>query len=94
MMAEKRIHAMVHGRVQGVFFRDHTRQKALELGLEGWVRNVADGTVEVMFQGDEDKVAQMLDWLHVGSPLSRVSAVKFEETAPVQGELGGFHIRY
>ncbi|WP_267926813.1 acylphosphatase [Desulfolithobacter dissulfuricans] len=94
MMAEKRIHARVHGRVQGVFFRDHTRQKALELGLEGWVRNVADGTVEVMFQGDEDKVGQMLDWLHVGSPLSMVSAVEFEETAPVPGELGGFHIRY
>jgi len=57
----KRIHAVVHGRVQGVFFRETTRQQASAFGLSGWVRNLADGTVETEFQGEEEAVARMLD---------------------------------
>ena len=82
----KRIHAVVHGRVQGVFFRETTRQQADTLGLSGWVRNLADGTVETEFQGEEDIVACMLDWLGQGPSLSKVSRVENEDKNPVFDE--------
>ena len=82
----KRIHAVVHGRVQGVFFRETTCQEARKLGLSGWVRNLADGTVETEFQGEEEGVGRMLDWLPQGSSLSRVTRVENREEDPVSGE--------
>ncbi|MBU0945847.1 MAG: acylphosphatase [Proteobacteria bacterium] len=82
----KRIHAVVHGRVQGVFFRETTCQQARRLGLSGWVRNLANGTVETEFQGDQKAVAQMLDWLAQGSTLSRVTRVESREKNPLGGE--------
>ncbi len=92
-MTVKRIHAIVHGRVQGVFFRDYTRQEAIRLGLRGWVRNLPDGTVETVFEGEEDKVAAMLAWLESGSPMSRVSRVVSREEKPL-GQDRDFVIRY
>lgn len=82
----KRIHAVVHGRVQGVFFRETTSQEASKLGLSGWVRNLADGTVETEFQGEEEVVGRMLDWLGQGPRLSRVMRVESREEVPVSGE--------
>lgn len=82
----KRIHAVVHGRVQGVFFRETTSQQAKKLGLSGWVRNLANGTVETEFQGEEETVARMLDWLAQGSSLSSVIRVESREKDPVSGE--------
>lgn len=87
------MHAVVHGRVQGVFFRDYTRQKGLELGLTGWVRNLPDRTVEAVFEGKPDSVNIMLVWLHTGSPLSQVTGVESREEAPV-GKDRDFIIRY
>ncbi|GBE13539.1 acylphosphatase [bacterium BMS3Bbin14] len=89
----KRIHAIVHGQVQGVFFRDYTRRHARHLGLGGWVRNLPDGTVETVFEGEADKVEAMLAWLHEGSPHSRVSAVDAVEEEPI-GEDEGFFVLY
>ncbi len=89
----KRIHAIVHGRVQGVFFRDYTQRQARNLGLGGWVRNLPDRTVETVFEGEADKVAAMLAWLHEGSPYSRVSAVGAVEEELV-GESAEFVVRY
>ena len=92
-MTEKRIHAIVHGRVQGVFFRDYTRQEAIRLGLRGWVRNLADGTVETVFEGEPEKVDKMLAWLQVGSPMAQVTRVDSREETP-HGQESGFTIRY
>lgn len=78
----KRIHAVVQGRVQGVFFRETTRRQAESLGLSGWVRNLADGTVETEFQGEEKAVEAMLSWLPQGSALSRVARVESLEIDP------------
>lgn len=93
-MSVRRVHAVVHGLVQGVFFRDYTQQKAKELGLSGWVRNLPDRTVETVFEGDSGKVEEMLDWLKIGSPMSHVEHVesKDEEPQKIAGE--AFAVRY
>ncbi len=93
MKSLRRIHAIVHGRVQGVFFRDFTRKQAEELDLNGWVRNKPDRTVEAVFEGEAEKVADMLDWLYTGSPMSQVTGVDARDEQPF-GETGGFTIRY
>ena len=92
-MAVKRIRARVHGRVQGVFFRDYACREALRLGLKGWVRNLADGSVETECEGDAQQVDQFLAWLSEGSPLSLVAGVEHREIA-VTGTESLFEIRY
>lgn len=79
--------------VQGVFFRDHTQEKANELQLKGWVKNMSDGTVEVVLQGEESQIQLMIDWCHQGSPGSEVSDVKVEwiSTNP---DLSDFQVHY
>jgi len=92
-MAIVRINARVEGRVQGVFFRDCTRQEAERHCLHGWVRNQADGSVETEFQGEEAEVAAMVQWLHQGSPLSRVSRV-VTKSCPGLATESGFRVKY
>lgn len=65
----------IFGRVQGVFFRDYTQEKATELGLHGWVKNMPDGTVEALIQGAEPEIEKMIAWFHEGSPSSQVEKV-------------------
>lgn len=79
MTAVKCIHARVHGRVQRVAFREYTRREALRLGVGGWVRNCADGTVEVWVEGAAEQVDQLLSWLAIGSPFSLVTQVEYTE---------------
>jgi acylphosphatase len=69
-------HVIVTGRVQGVGFRDWTERTAYRLGLSGWVRNRRDGTVEAVFAGDPDAVAEMLKALHAGPASARVDGVR------------------
>lgn len=76
-------HVIITGLVQGVCFRDSTRRRAFTLGLTGWVRNLHDGSVEAMLCGPTDKVAEMVEWLHQGSPRSRVDELHLHE---VNGE--------
>jgi acylphosphatase len=71
-----RAHIFVRGRVQGVFFRDHTRKWASSLGLTGWVRNVADGRVEVTVEGDQKRIERLIAHLEDGPPLSHVEDVQ------------------
>jgi acylphosphatase len=78
-MAPKTLHAIIEGRVQGVYFRDSTRQEAQRLGLYGWVRNLQDGSVEILISGESTRVDQMVAWLHRGSPMSLVNKVKTTE---------------
>jgi len=88
----KRAHVLISGRVQGVWFRASTRDKAESLSLSGWVRNIPDGRVEAVFEGDEEDVANMVRWCHAGPPMARVDRVEVEYE-PLQGERG-FEIRY
>ncbi len=86
-MSVKTVHAIVRGRVQGVFFRAYTRDEALKYGLAGWVRNLPDGSVEALIQGEADKVNRMVSWLYQGSPMSQVSdvIVDMQETVAMHG---------
>jgi acylphosphatase len=83
--------AIIHGHVQGVFFREETRRRASALAVAGWVRNVPDGTVEAAFEGEPDAVEAMLEFCAEGPPLARVDRVDVEDEE-AQG-LSGFEVR-
>ncbi len=84
---------VIHGWVQGVYFRAFTRDQARSLGLTGWVRNRRDGTVEAMFEGEKEKVDEMVTWCHHGSPSSRVEQVEVIP-GPFSGTFDSFQIQY
>lgn len=92
-MAQKRVHAVITGRVQGVFFRAYTKEEADKLGLVGWVRNRPDGSVEALVEGEVPAVDRMVEWFHSGSPHAKVALVKVAEEKPV-GECRSFEIHY
>jgi acylphosphatase len=81
-MEKKAIHAIIKGRVQGVFFRDNALAKASEQAICGWVRNNADGTVEVQAAGMSEALDAFTNWLRQGPPLARVDDVMCESIAP------------
>ena len=83
--------AIIHGRVQGVFFRDTTRREAESRGVAGWARNLADGTVEAVFEGPADAVEAMLDFARRGPQGARVEDVELFDEEP-EG-LSGFEVR-
>jgi len=74
---------VVHGRVQGVFFRDSCRDRARAEGVGGWVRNLGDGSVEAEFEGATDAVDRLVSWCRTGPPRARVDAVDVEPVASV-----------
>jgi len=76
------VRARVRGRVQGVWYRAWTEKTARSLGLSGWVRNRADGSVEALFCGAPERVERMLELLHEGPPAARVDSVESEPDAP------------
>lgn len=82
-----RARVRVRGRVQGVFFRAEARERARSLGLAGWVRNCADGTVEAVFEGEPERVESMVGWCRRGPSGAHVDAVdvKWEEPAGERG---------
>jgi len=86
-MAETALRVTVHGRVQGVFYRDWTVQNARQLGLTGWVRNQADGTVAALLQGDASAVRQMIERMRDGPPAARVDRIEEQaiEPEPLRG---------
>lgn len=84
---------VVSGRVQGVWFRAHTENKAREFGLLGTVRNLPDGTVEIVAEGSAAAIAGLREWAWQGSPHSRVTAVEIEDLEP-SGEFESFTTRY
>ena len=85
-MSVKRVRATVRGIVQGVSFRAATRREAMRLGVVGWVRNRADGAVELEAQGAPERVDALVAWCGHGPPLAEVESVKVEEVAAVEGE--------
>ena len=88
-----RAQVTIHGIVQGVFFRASTREEAVRTGVGGWVRNLPDGTVQALFEGEKIKVEAMIGWCHQGPPGARVNKVDIA-WEPYQGEHNHFEIRY
>ena len=82
---------IISGKVQGVFFRASTKEKAEELGITGWVRNAADGTVEIEASGNDDAIKQFIDWCHEGPELAEVDTVTVVENYNSSAE--GFEVR-
>lgn len=70
--------AIVHGKVQGVFFRDSTVKQAKKLDLTGWVKNMSNGTVSLLAEGKDNQLKLFKDWLQKGSPLSKVEKVELK----------------
>ncbi len=81
-----------HGRVQGVYFRAHCQDKAHSLGLEGYVRNRTDGSVEAVFEGERELVEECIDWNQSSQPAAQVTRVDID-WGKATGEYGGFEIR-
>jgi len=92
-MEQMRVHLVIEGRVQGVWFRDSTRRKALSLGVHGWVRNLPDGRVEVVAEGSESQVNELVAWCHQGPPYAQVTRVH-ENVETWQGEFTSFGIHF
>jgi acylphosphatase len=83
----------IKGRVQGVYYRDSTRSKALELGLRGWVRNLPNGDVEALIVGEKAKIRSMIDWAWDGPPMAIVrDVIVVDEKQYDVGE--GFEVRH
>jgi acylphosphatase len=89
----KRVHVYISGRVQGVFFRAETQRTAKSFNLAGWVRNMTDGRVEALFEGEDTKIDKMIAWCHIGPPAARVEEVLTEEES-YTGEFRDFSIKY
>ena len=88
----ERAYVRISGRVQGVFFRDATRQKAEDLTLAGWVQNLPDGRVEAVFEGHPDRVKEMLRWCEEGPRQASVENVD-TDIEDAAGDLSGFEVR-
>ena len=76
----KTVHIKVHGRVQGVFFRQGTKEKAVMFRLNGWVRNLPDGTVEITATGDEQNIEKLIQWCQQGPPRAVVNKVEVTDS--------------
>ena len=89
---QERAHVRISGQVQGVFFRDSTREKAQKLNLRGWVKNLPDGRVEALFEGPTEKVREMIAWCEEGPRHASVENVDtdFEDAG---ADLSGFEVR-
>jgi acylphosphatase len=81
--APVRRRVLVSGRVQGVFFRDSCRRQAELAGVKGWTRNLGDGRVEAVFEGDPDAVQRLVDWCRIGPPRAEVTGVEVHVEEPV-----------
>ncbi len=89
----KRVRVHVSGIVQGVFFRAAARRVAADLNLTGWVRNMRDGGVEAIFEGEDAAVGKMVEWCQAGPPSARVDKVIMMEEQ-YTGVFSGFSIKY
>ncbi len=89
----KRLYLRISGKVQGVYFRSSAQDKARELGLAGWVKNMPDGTVETVAEGEEEKLKEYMHWCEKGPSSAWVEGIdeKWEEAT---GEFEGFNIKH
>jgi acylphosphatase len=91
-MQEARLHLLISGRVQGVWYRASTRTRARELGLTGWVRNLPDGRVEALAEGPCPQLEALLAWCHDGPILARVDGIE-ASWGQASGDFPGFETR-
>ncbi|MDP7180169.1 MAG: acylphosphatase [Candidatus Woesearchaeota archaeon] len=89
----KRAHIIVSGRVQGVYFRDHTKKQAKKLNLKGFVRNLPTGDVEIIVEGKEDQIKELLKYCKIGPDAADVTNA-IVEYEPVTNEFSTFEIKY
>ncbi len=89
----ERIEIRVYGMVQGVFFRHHTRLRALELAVSGTVENLPDGSVRVIAQGSQESLRALTEWLSHGPPLAHVERLVVKRSEP-KADSKGFSILY
>ena len=92
-MTKKRVHLLISGRVQGVWFRASTRNKAQQLGLKGWVKNTSDGKVEAIFEGEEKNIEEIIKWCHKGPSLAHVTHIDIKQEQ-YKNEYKDFQIIY
>ena len=87
------MHLIIHGFVQGVFYRASTHDTALRLGLKGWVRNLPNGNVEAVFEGPLDQLHEAIEWCEQGPPGARVTKIdkKWDDCTD---EYTGFEVKY
>jgi|UniRef100_A0A7V5Y0N7 acylphosphatase len=90
---KKRVHIFVSGKVQGVFYRDFTKRQAKRLNIYGWVRNLLDGRVEVVAEGEEEDLKKFIEELKKGPPAARVFDIKIDWQEPTF-EFTDFEIIY
>ncbi len=90
-MSTRRATLRIHGKVQGVYFRESSRVEAVRLGLTGWVRNRPDGTVEAVAEGEPTALEDFIRWCHRGPPSARVSQVERTDGEPT-GEFPSFTV--
>jgi len=88
-----RAHIFISGRVQGVFFREQTKKKAERLGVLGWVKNLRDGRLEAVFEGDRENVEKMVNWAKKGPIWAKIDDFSLVRE-DYQGEFKEFEIRY
>ena len=90
---KKRVHLVIYGKVQGVWYRASTKEQALKLRLTGWIRNLESGDVEAIFEGEESAIDEIITWCSTGPPLAEVDHItkKFEEYTT---EFNDFQIKY
>jgi acylphosphatase len=93
VMDKVRARVIIEGRVQGVFFRQHTEEMAFRLGVKGWVRNRRDGSVEAVFEGEREQVDQIIQWCHQGPSEARVTKVRLH-CEIYTGEFEDFSVTY
>ena len=90
---KSKVHVIISGRVQGVWFRASTKSKAEQFGITGWVRNTSDGNVEAVFEGDEKIIEEILEWCNHGPPLAKVDNVEIKKQ-PSSNDFDQFFIKY
>jgi len=88
-----RVHLVITGRVQGVWFRANTQKKAKALDLTGWVKNLSDGRVEAVFEGEKENVNQIIGWCKKGPSFARVDDIQIQWETPT-GDFSTFTITY
>jgi len=93
MFQNVRAHIFISGRVQGVFFRSKTQEKARQLGIAGWVKNLFDGRLEAVFEGKKAPVEEMLEWAKKGPPGAKIEDLELIWEA-YRAEFTNFEIRY
>ncbi len=89
---KSRVHLFISGMVQGVFFRDSARQIAQSMGITGYVRNLQDGRVELVAEGEMDSVDKLVQWCHKGPPAAIVESVDIE-SEQYKGEFDLFEVK-